>query len=301
MMQFKDLGRRAILGIAVFVACRLHLGSSFSVPYATSRTLRFQPPAIRIQSQSLLQAEKKPKAAKGVYIRPSSAIERGSGFFVPGLEGPRVRFVFVGILLMLTAINHQLMGGTNLALSLEEGLAVGYSLLVLFQATVEYFKEDSLVLPKEGGRREGNGNDTKGELRQQWRFTSQSGTSKSRVQWAAASYISLTPATHMMLVQSNELSYRLGTTIPTINSEGDQLQKGAEAALTALSKSSSGRIALPASHPACEALLPWQHRRCVVLQRITPDSCWIMASDQLLASFSKQDLVWLGQLAAYVR
>ena len=28
---------------------------------------------------------------KGVYSRPSAAIERGSGFFIPGLEGGRVR------------------------------------------------------------------------------------------------------------------------------------------------------------------------------------------------------------------
>ena len=27
------------------------------------------------------------KQAKGFYIRPSAAIERGGGFFVPGLEG----------------------------------------------------------------------------------------------------------------------------------------------------------------------------------------------------------------------
>ena len=29
----------------------------------------------------------KKDATKGVYVRPSAAIERGSGFFIPGLEG----------------------------------------------------------------------------------------------------------------------------------------------------------------------------------------------------------------------
>ena len=31
------------------------------------------------------------KQAKGFYIRPSAAIERGGGFFVPGLEGTKLR------------------------------------------------------------------------------------------------------------------------------------------------------------------------------------------------------------------
>ena len=37
------------------------------------------------------------KKSSGVYARPSAAIERGSGFFIPGLEGSRVRLLF-GIL-----------------------------------------------------------------------------------------------------------------------------------------------------------------------------------------------------------
>ena len=53
-----------------------------------------------------LYAENNKKRNKGVYVRPSGAIERGSGFFVPGLEGSRVRVVVGSVLLLLTAINH---------------------------------------------------------------------------------------------------------------------------------------------------------------------------------------------------
>ena len=33
------------------------------------------------------------KSMKGYYVRPSRAIEKGGGFFVPGLEGDRSFFI----------------------------------------------------------------------------------------------------------------------------------------------------------------------------------------------------------------
>jgi hypothetical protein len=39
--------------------------------------------------------------------------------------------------------------------------------------------------------------------------------------------------------------------------------------------------------------------RSVVLQRINDQLCWMMVSNQLLASFTTNDLQWLGQLAKY--
>ena len=43
------------------------------------------------------------KQAKGFYIRPSAAIERGGGFFVPGLEGTKLRVALGGGLVGLVA------------------------------------------------------------------------------------------------------------------------------------------------------------------------------------------------------
>ncbi len=66
------------------------------------------------------------KKAKGVYVRPSGAIERGSGFFVPGLEGPKVRVLFGIVLLALTAINHSL-GSSSITNSIRATGTVGAS------------------------------------------------------------------------------------------------------------------------------------------------------------------------------
>ena len=79
--------------------------------------------------------------------------------------------------------------------------------------------------------------------------------------------------------------------------------EGVAAALQELSNSKGGRIALPMTHPAVIALLPASDDklRTVILQRITDDSCWMVASDQLLAGYTGGDLKWLGNLAGYVQ
>ena len=122
---------------------------------------------------------------------------------------------------------------------------------------------------------------------------------KERVQWAAASYVALTPATHMLLLNRKDgVVYRLGVTPPCMDSS--QEQDGTQAAFAALDKASSGRVSLPPTHPTANALnSEEEHGRCIVLQRIDDDTCWMMTSNQLLPAFTKEDLKWLGQLALH--
>jgi hypothetical protein len=288
---------------------------------SSSSRIRQEPPCWVLHADQKNDNNQKAQKQKGVYVRPSGAIERGSGFFVPGLEGPRVRLVFGGVLLIFSVINH-VANGALPTLSLEEIIAVVYSGLVLLQAVIEFRKEEESGLVVESGNNN-NGNTNKKEstktsssssslredFTQQWLSTTTVDTPsqdwKSRVEWAAASYLALTPATHMMLLEPGALVYRLGI---TSTSSSSSAETGANAALQALNKSTSGRIALPATHPVVVALVPDTHNRAVVLQRIMGptgdngdgDRCWLMASDQLLASFTQQELKWLGQLAKYV-
>ena len=48
------------------------------------------------------------KPGQGYYRRPSAALERGGGFFVPGLEGARLRLVAAGTLCAALALNRLL-------------------------------------------------------------------------------------------------------------------------------------------------------------------------------------------------
>jgi len=145
---------------------------------------------------------------------------------------------------------------------------------------------------------------------------------KEKIQWTAATYIALTPATEMLLLSSRsakkdgaatyDVVYRLGGTLDSRNDDAS-IQTGIRAAFEALSKSKSGRVALPGdSHPTALALITDEsHRRSVILQRATvrddvaedegatQEYCWLVSSDQLLAKYRKEDLRWLGQLAKY--
>jgi hypothetical protein len=269
---------------------------------------------------TLLYAERDNKT-KGVYVRPSGAIERGSGFFFPGLEGPRVRLVVGSILLLLTGVNQ--ITAPHSSLSFEVLMAILYSLLLLFQALIEFGKEELIV---EGGSASATSTSTStsSSRNEEWtKAMTLDDEYKSKVQWAAASYLSVTPASQIMLLQqestdnnnsnNNIMVYRLGGGDDTTKEKNpDEESSGIQAALEQLRQSKGGRISLPLSHPAVVALglqddttttnkNNKNNTRCIVLQRITDDSCWMMTSDQLLASFTSSDLKWLGQLAAYVR
>lgn len=237
------------------------------------------------------------KDNKGVYSRPSAAIERGSGFFIPGLEGPRVRLVFGIIVLLLTALNHVL-SSSSPTVAFSEGLAGVYAILLLFQAAIEFGKEEKGFVVTLENKEATDSATTASSFSQTWSSSNElSEDEKEKVQWAAASYVVLTPATHILLLDRNDgVVYRLGST-PAITVTS---MEGTQAAFQALEKSSSGRVSLPPTHPAVTCLSSAEHGRCVVLQRIHESKCWMMTSNQLLAAFTKEDLKWLGQLAKYV-
>jgi len=250
---------------------------------------------------------------QGVYVRPSAAIERGSGFFFPGLEGPKVRLFFGAVLLGLTVLNHVISDQevTAAGNTFSEGLVIMYTLLVILQGAVE-FQKDSLqkgIVVGGGGGAAAAANEQQQaqgkavtSYQQQWSIPVEDASWREKVEWAAFTYISLTSATHMMLVGPGKVLYSLG-----ITEQKDVIDPEAcQAALDTVNQSKSGRVALPPQHPSVIALTDPNFNRCVVLQRIgknnSDDSqlCWLMTSNQLLAGFNQQDLQWLGQLARFV-
>ena len=239
------------------------------------------------------------KDNKGVYSRPSAAIERGSGFFIPGLEGPRVRLVFGIIVLVLTVLNHTLLSSNLPTATFPERLAIVYAVLLLLQAAIEYGKEEKGYIVTLDKTKETESASAP-SYSQTWSPSSLlTEQDKDKVQWAAASYVALTPATHMLLLdRANGVIYRLGVTPPP---DFENELEGTAAAFSALDKASSGRVSLSPTHPTAVSLNANEgHGRCVVLQSINDNQCWMMTSNQLLPAFTKEDLKWLGQLAKHV-
>lgn len=271
----------------------------------TTTTFR-QPYIITTTRQTSLFASNK-DSNKGVYARPSAAIERGSGFFIPGLEGPRVRLLFGLILVTLTTINHFLGGGATADSGgggLSELLAISYAILLLIQAAIEFGKEEKGYVVSLD-RPQGDDVANTASLIQVWASSSTDDAKyteawKERVKWSATSYLSMTPATQIMLLEKQKVLYNLGGTSNSSDlSSHEEEATGCQAAFETLGKATSGRVSLPITHPTVKALAP-EDGRCVVLQTINDNQCWMMTSNQLLQAFTSQDLKWLGQLATYI-
>jgi len=274
---------------------------------------------------------------RGIYSRPSAAIEKGSGFFVPGLEGFRVRLLVASLVLTLNYVNSQYSApsatatvtATDLysALTTSQWLTTVYAFILLVQGLVELRKEmlPDLTLGSSLASDESaeNSNYIRKEMDQ---FVSSSLQNCSddetidAIRWAAASFISMTPTTHLLLIKQedhqSEVLYSLGD-FNALN--GTQVDKdiGMQAAIKAVFEDSvGGRVAIGPSHPASIYLLPQASRRCILLQRLDCSSgdnatmvsnknknirlCLMTGSNNILESYTKNDLKWLGNLAQYI-
>jgi Cofactor assembly of complex C subunit B, CCB2/CCB4 len=240
---------------------------------------------------------------KGVYVRPSAAIERGSGFFVPGLEGPRVRLLFGLLILVLTAVNHSL-SATISETTTSESLAIGFSILLLLQAAIEFGKEEKGFVVSLNRPDISLLKDTKLDelsLVQRWATDAIELDWKDKVEWSAASYIAITPATMILLLEKDRILYSLG---PSFLGIVDTIEErlGCNEALKALENAKTDRILLPKTHPATSILSSLESKsRCIILQNVGKDRCLMMISDQLIQAFTKNDLRWLGQIANYIK
>lgn len=278
---------------------------------------------------STILYESKPKT-KGVYARPSAAIERGSGFFVPGLEGSRVRILFGLIVLFLsylTTMNG--IGDSNTdSVAFSQKLVLFYGLLLLFQGIIEGAKEAGLglvVLDDSQQQPQLNGN-SGGKVYASKELEQRVSDALARdepgyvekIRWVAASFVALTPATHVLLLSDDKsrgeqdstgckIMYSLGDGMMEIYNDAT-LDRSIQSAIDTVYKSKGGRVSVAETHP-CSALLPEEHRRCILLQKIetsdprtglTKRQCLMIGSNQLLVAFTKNDLKWLGSLGTYL-
>jgi len=256
--------------------------------------------------------ETKPKV-KGVYSRPSAAIERGSGFYVPGLEGSKVRILFGILVLLLSYVNTLLgLGDSNMeAVEFSQKTVTFYGTLLLLQGLVEAAKEAGLGLDlgtKKDGKDANSSSASSAGAKQLSQLVNGSLRSDEamaeKVKWVAATYVALTSATHVLLLDDDGVDcdklYSLGDAMNEV--PADTERDGVQAALDTVYKSKGGRVSVPDSHK-CAVLLPEDNRRCILLQKVNVDGrrrCLMIGSNQLLVAFTKNDLKWLGSLGEHI-
>jgi hypothetical protein len=246
---------------------------------------------------------------RGIYSRPSAAIERGSGFFIPGLEGPRIRLLFGITVLIADAASHFLAESQpgDVGQLIAESTAAFYGVLLLLQGIIESggkrnsqadtsIDENGDVIGNDGGR-------VKEEITDGVTLNIDTVCSIRKV---ANTIIDFTPTKYVMLADKKSGA------LYTLNSSSgvapictcDEEITLINLALNAVSESRGGRVALPSDHPVSK-LLPPSTSRCILVQKVNSftDSqyCFILGSDSLLPSYTKNDLRWIGQLSETIK
>ena len=305
--------------IILVSACLIRSVSSFAPAYSilTSSAVTHRH-VLTTSTKSTTHAtklyEKKPtEKPSGVYARPSAAIERGSGFYVPGLEGSRVRILFGVLVLLLSYVNNLLgLGDSNLeAVQFSEKMVIFFGTLLLIQGLVEAAKEAGLGLQLETDKDSKDANSASSSSSSSKQLSQMiQGSLRSeeemaeKVKWAAATYVALTSATHALLLDEEGGDFELLYSLGDITSQGQTSaeMEGIQAALETVYRSKGGRVSVPDSHP-CATLLPEDNRRCILLQKVEIEGrrrCLMIGSNQLLVAFTKNDLKWLGTLGGYL-
>ena len=245
---------------------------------------------------------------RGIYSRPSAAIERGSGFFIPGLEGPRIRLLFGITVLISDAINHFLAESQpgDVGQIIAESTAAFYGALLLLQGLIESggVRKTQEIDTSVG---EGNVMDIRFPRKSIEIFADELKSTErvfSAVQKVAQTIINFTPTRYILLANDDAgVLYSLSTSNDTAETISSKEQRELiELALDAVSKSRGGRVALPSDHPVSKLLSP-STKRCILVQKLNfqRGGCLIMGSDTLLPSFTKNDLRWIGQLGETIK
>jgi len=81
------------------------------------------------------------RGMKGYYRRPSRAIEKGGGFFVPGLEGERIRVLAAAALLLMVASNRVGVQVAPPSLVTSELIGIATAVVLFMQGVVSAFPE----------------------------------------------------------------------------------------------------------------------------------------------------------------
>jgi hypothetical protein len=255
------------------------------------------PPAARLARQQpqlrmMAPPPSSPKAGSGYYVRPSAALERGGGFYVPGLEGTRLRVVGAAVLSVGLVLNRVLSPGepqTSQVVSEALG-ALGCAIVFgqsAAQQRIEAEQEQDELRAALASRMS--------ETQELGATLAQDEPRAARSRWAAASLLRITPARAVVWVGGDGgVMLRCGRFPPgDIGSEPDAAESGARRLLE-LSRG-GGSLAIELADGEPTAPLPSNSASVAVCP--CGDGVLALASEQS-AAFSPTHVRWLERSAA---
>ena len=102
--------------------------------------LRLLPNSFNRQPHITLFAARETGERKGYYVRPSKAVEEGGGFFIPGLEGEKIRLVSGFSLLAFQAYNQVQSTESTPALAVTQIIGTLSALYIFIKGALDWLK-----------------------------------------------------------------------------------------------------------------------------------------------------------------
>lgn len=242
-----------------------------------------------------------PPVKAGYYARPSAAFEQGGGFYVPGLEGPRLRLAAATVLSTGLVMNRFLSPGTpQPSQMISELLGAAGCLYIVVQVAVASKAKQQADMERFRAMRASR-------LEEQKFIDEESldADSSRRAQWAANSLLSLTPARAVVWVDA-ALKGKQQEGEPRVLLRFGRFSENLEdgCCLTPLFEClgdkdmvSLGGPDFPIPRPP-QSPLP-SNAESVLLLRTSAKGVLVIASEQTDA-FSEKHGLWAAQIADYL-
>ncbi|KAL1527128.1 hypothetical protein AB1Y20_015810 [Prymnesium parvum] len=248
------------------------------------------PPLLRRPHPPARMADDPPPPRPGYYARPSAAFEQGGGFFVPGLEGKRLRLAAAALLAAGLALNRALSPAEPAASQLgSEALGLAGLALLLLQLraqTRHEAKAQAAALRAALAAR----------VRERREVGERLAAPRAEAGvWAAQTLLRLTDARAVVWVGGGELLLRLGR-FPQ-EAEADVAAGGVEELWSALGAAESAEYEVGDGEAACFPLP--SNSASALLQRCGGDGMLVLASERP-AAFNAKHRRWLASMAAYL-
>lgn len=137
---------RGVIAIACLLSVsHFKYASSFSTSFSVRKSASLQHSIISMSTESDMEGK---RGMKGYYRRPSRAIEKGGGFFVPGLEGEKIRVVSAAALILMIASNRAGVQDATAAQITSEIIGAIMALILFLQGIAEAFPSIGLSSSK---------------------------------------------------------------------------------------------------------------------------------------------------------
>jgi hypothetical protein len=139
----KSTMRVTLIVTCVFLVHQLDFTHGF--PMTSTRSNKVNNRISKSQSSSLSMSTESDmegkRGMKGYYRRPSRAIEKGGGFFVPGLEGEKIRVVSAAAIILMIASNRAGVQDATVSQITSEVIGIVMALILFLQGIAEAFPQ----------------------------------------------------------------------------------------------------------------------------------------------------------------